>query len=139
MADFEQDSSVSDNISYRFNPTVRQRIWGHNTLFQTLISHSHTKKASCWTCVHCIPSRVCRSASKAIILILLWTFLVAAIFAGSATTSTFLWIWDKNSEYGFFLSVLAVFIFNALASMLFPIAGFLADVYFGRYTKSTNS
>ena len=105
--------------------------------------HVYTKVRSKFKNCHC-----CLWSSKAVILILVWNLIISigfkSFFDPSLYTITILkfTFGDDDFYYGY-TSVLMVYGLlygiNALLFVFYPLAGFLADIRWGRYTTVKNS
>ena len=105
--------------------------------------HVYTKVRSKFKNCHC-----CLWSSKAVILILVWNLIISigfkSFFDPSLYTITILKLTsDDDNFYYDYTSVLMVYGLsygiNALLFVFYPLAGFLADVRWGRYTTVKNS
>ena len=92
--------------------------------------------------------RCCLWSSKAVILILVWNLIISigfrSFFDPSLYTVTILkYTFDDDDFYYDYISVLMLYGLtygtNALLLIFYPLAGFLADVCWGRYTTVKNS
>ena len=90
--------------------------------------------------------RCCLWSSKAVILILVWNLIISigfkSFFDPNLYTITILKFIsdDDNSDYTIVLMVYGLsYGMNALLLIFYPLAGFLADVCWGRYTTVKNS
>ena len=105
--------------------------------------HVYTKVRSKFKNCHC-----CLWSSKAVILILVWNLIISvgfkSFFDPSLYTVTILkYTFDDDDFYYDYISVLMLYGLtygtNALLLIFYPLAGFLADVCWGRYTTVKNS
>ena len=82
--------------------------------------------------INCQPKQLCLP-SKSAILIILWTFVVNAMY--KAADETVIHIFGKK-DYELpdrHLAILFVYLVPILVLLLYPFAGFIADVCYGRY------
>ena len=89
---------------------------------------SRSQRNGCFSRIQCV-------TSKAGIMILLWTFMVAFVLGvvfGLTSYRTFVLL-TYLSVQDVLPTLLAVYAVGAVVYMFFPIAGFVADVYCGRY------
>ena len=81
------------------------------------------------------PSRICIS-SRQVVLIFAWTFIIGAIYEGVSITAT-IFIKAMETLHVFVRSpvhyIIGVYLLLALATMFYPLGGFVADVWCGRY------
>ena len=77
--------------------------------------------------------------TQPVVVILLWVFVVACVFNGIQYTSVFIvFSLVSDPQNSFVFQTCCYILINAIA-LTFPIGGFLADVYFGRYKVVTIS
>ena len=77
--------------------------------------------------------------TKPVVVILLWVFVVACVFRGIQYTSVFAVSSLVSIPQNSFLYQTCCYMFINVIALSFPIGGFLADVYFGRYKVVTIS
>ena len=80
------------------------------------------------------PHRVCIS-SRVVVLIYAWTFVIGALYEGTTVTADLLIHGLKH--VGIIVSpvhfIVGVYLLLAIATMFYPLAGYIADVWCGRY------
>ena len=87
------------------------------------------------------PRMMCLT-TKPVIVILLWVFVVACVLRGIQYTSVFFASHSailKTNQQNSFLVMLSCYAFINIIAISYPIGGFLADVYCGRYKVVTIS
>ena len=90
-------------------------------------------------------NRCCLWSSKAVILILLWNLIISVGFQIFLNPSLYIGILniDEDTFYGYYTIALLVhgltYGLSALVFVFYPLAGFLADVYWGRYATVKKS
>ena len=82
-----------------------------------------------WFRTYCLTKRLCLP-SKAAILILLWTALVGAVYQQLRSTAVAL---IDNSEHNASHYNSLCYAVLALVMVFYPLSGFVADIYCGRY------
>ena len=88
-------------------------------------------------------NRCCLWSSKAVILILVWNLIISVCFKSffdpSLYTVTMFKIYDDTTEYATLMFFGLSYGISALLLVFYPLAGFLADVRWGRYATVKNS
>lgn len=81
----------------------------------------------------CTPRQLC-VASKPALLIFAWNFVVSSIYTAVTYGAIhYLEYLTKERESSLFLATLGFYATLALVMVCYPLAGFVADVYCGRY------
>ena len=81
----------------------------------------------------CSPKNVCL-LSKAVVMILLWALIISSIHSTGLNASSMLAIRNRKQFPNIlFLAVITPYTLLAFVLLLYPLSGFLADVYCGRY------
>ena len=78
------------------------------------------------------PRMMCLTA-KPVIVILLWVFVAACVFQGLQYTSVFAIIKSTKNYHLAYMYAICCYAFMTSVVLSYPIGGFLADVYCGRY------
>ena len=91
------------------------------------VTQNPTLRDACYTMGFCV-------ASKAAILILLWDIFIGGICSiGRDYTFIILFMLIANANIDISFSVVALYSLTAIVYLFYPLSGFLADVYFGRF------
>ena len=119
-------------------------VWDHTPLRTKLgkiIGTVYTKVRSKFKSHH-----YCLWSSKAVVLILLWNLIISVVFKSIFDPSLYtvmfndIDLFNDNDDYFLVMHIYGLpYGLNALLFLFYPLAGFLADVRWGRYTAVKNS
>ena len=137
----EEESHLSINyISYK-SDELHNRHTPLRTKLSKITGRVYTKVRSKFKSHHC-----CVWSSKAVVLILLWNLIISVGFKSFFDPSLYTVMFNDIDFFNYdddYFSVMLIYGLpyglNGLLFLFYPLAGFLADVCWGRYTTVKNS